>query len=154
MIKNVGLQPLGVSVRDAGHVLNCGRTRIYDLLDQEELESYMDGSRRKIIYASIEAYVDRRRGEQRTRDVSRAVQARKRKRDVSRAVQAKRAKRLARNLTGSREMDASEAQREAVVSTSKKRRGEKGTHPRLPGMRGSGEHPDQPLRSVRLQGTA
>jgi excisionase family DNA binding protein len=40
--------------------LKIGRAKIYELLNAGELESYREGGSRKILWRSIEAYVDRR----------------------------------------------------------------------------------------------
>lgn len=54
------LEPIVVSPHGAQKMLACGRTRIYELIAAEEVESYKDGRRRKITVASIESYVARR----------------------------------------------------------------------------------------------
>ena len=41
-------------------MFDCGRDRLYSLLASGEIESFTDGHRRKIIVASIEAYIARR----------------------------------------------------------------------------------------------
>ena len=41
-------------------MLDCGHTRLYELLAASELESYLDGSSRKVVVSSIHAYVARR----------------------------------------------------------------------------------------------
>jgi hypothetical protein len=41
-------------------MLDCGNTRLYELLKNNELESYLDGRSRKIIVASIHRYIARR----------------------------------------------------------------------------------------------
>ena len=51
---------LVVSPRRAKHMLDCGNTRLYELLNSEELESYLDGRSRKIIVESIRRYIDKR----------------------------------------------------------------------------------------------
>jgi excisionase family DNA binding protein len=40
-------------------LLNCGRTRLYELLAAGELDSYIDGRARKIIVASIHRHIER-----------------------------------------------------------------------------------------------
>jgi hypothetical protein len=40
-------------------MLDCGRTRLYELLNAKELESYRDGKSRKITVASIQARIRR-----------------------------------------------------------------------------------------------
>lgn len=49
-----------VSPRRARYLLDCGHTRLYQLLVAGELESYLDGRSRKITTASIKRYVERR----------------------------------------------------------------------------------------------
>ncbi len=51
---------LVVSPRRARHMLDCGNTRLYELLKHKELESYVDGRSRKIIVASIHRYIAQR----------------------------------------------------------------------------------------------
>ena len=41
-------------------LLNCGRTRLYELLAAGELDSFRDGRARKITVASIHGYIERR----------------------------------------------------------------------------------------------
>jgi hypothetical protein len=41
-------------------MLDCGNTRLYELLKNKELESYWDGRSRKIITASIHRYIAQR----------------------------------------------------------------------------------------------
>jgi hypothetical protein len=41
-------------------MLDCGVTRLYELLNSNELESYLDGRSRKIVLASIHALIARR----------------------------------------------------------------------------------------------
>jgi hypothetical protein len=41
-------------------MLDVGMTRLYELLNSSELESYLDGRSRKITVSSIRAYVARR----------------------------------------------------------------------------------------------
>jgi hypothetical protein len=54
---------LVVSPRRARRMLDTGNTRLYELLNAGELESYLDGRSRKIIVESIHRYVQRRRQE-------------------------------------------------------------------------------------------
>jgi hypothetical protein len=48
---------LVVSPRRARHMLDCGNTRLYELLKNKELESYVDGRSRKITVDSIRRYI-------------------------------------------------------------------------------------------------
>ena len=52
-------KPIGVKPKRACAMLDCGRTRLYELLNSGQLVSYKDGVSRKITVASIHAYVAR-----------------------------------------------------------------------------------------------
>jgi hypothetical protein len=41
-------------------LLDCGVTRVYELINKRELLSYKDGSARKIVVASVREYIARR----------------------------------------------------------------------------------------------
>jgi excisionase family DNA binding protein len=49
-----------VKPSDACRLLGCGRTRLYQLLNAGELDSFKDGRSRKITVASIHRFVERR----------------------------------------------------------------------------------------------
>jgi hypothetical protein len=49
-----------VSPATARAMLECGQTRLYQLLAAGELDSFLDGRSRKILVASIHAYVRRK----------------------------------------------------------------------------------------------
>jgi hypothetical protein len=51
---------LVVSPRRARHLLDCGTTRLYQLIAERELDSFLDGRSRKISVESIRAYIARR----------------------------------------------------------------------------------------------
>ena len=53
--KSNEIVPLVVSPRQAMQLLNCGKTRLFELLAAGELESYLDGKSRKITFESINA---------------------------------------------------------------------------------------------------
>jgi excisionase family DNA binding protein len=55
------LKPLVTDVPGACQVLDCSRDQIYDLLHTSQIESYLDGTARRIVIASLEDYVARRR---------------------------------------------------------------------------------------------
>jgi hypothetical protein len=57
--------PLVVCPAKAMAMLDCGRTRLYQLLNGNELESYLDGKSRKITVASIQARIRRKLAESR-----------------------------------------------------------------------------------------
>jgi len=51
---------LCVRPREAGEILDCSQSYLYELLRTGELESFTAGGARKITIASIEAYIARR----------------------------------------------------------------------------------------------
>ena len=58
-------QPLAVSPRVASRLLSLGNTRLYQLIRNGEIDSYLDGKRaRRITMASIKRYIARRLHEQ------------------------------------------------------------------------------------------
>ena len=57
-------ESLVVSPRRAAQMLDCGRTRLYELIANRELLSFLDGRSRKITVASIHQYIQRRLAEQ------------------------------------------------------------------------------------------
>lgn len=59
-LPGAGALPLVVKPREARTMLACGVTRLYELINNNELESYQDGRSRKITVRSIEAYVARK----------------------------------------------------------------------------------------------
>jgi hypothetical protein len=52
-------EPLVVSPRRARCMLDCGTTRLYELLAARELESFKSGKSRKILVESIQKYINR-----------------------------------------------------------------------------------------------
>jgi hypothetical protein len=62
-IQSTGLsdyERLVVSPRRVKHMLDCGNTRLYELIKGKELDSYLDGRARKITVESIRALIVRR----------------------------------------------------------------------------------------------
>lgn len=57
-------RPIVASVNETMVALKIGREKIYQLLNSGELESYREGGSRKILWRSIEAYVQRRLAEE------------------------------------------------------------------------------------------
>ena len=51
---------LVVSPRRARRLLDCGTTRLYQLIAERELDSFLDGRSRKISMESIRAFIARR----------------------------------------------------------------------------------------------
>jgi hypothetical protein len=58
--ENPALEAFAVSPAKAGAIIDGGRTKVYELLAQGELESFWIGRSRKITVQSIYAYLDRR----------------------------------------------------------------------------------------------
>jgi excisionase family DNA binding protein len=62
LINSTGLgdsEPLAVSPRRTAFLLDCGVTRVYELINSRQLESYKDGASRKIVTASVREYIRR-----------------------------------------------------------------------------------------------
>jgi hypothetical protein len=62
-IQSTGLsedERLVVSPRRAKYMLDVGNTRLYELLNRKELDSYLEGRSRKITKASIHRLIARR----------------------------------------------------------------------------------------------
>jgi len=55
-----GDQPLIVSPKKAAFLLDCGLDAVYALIHQGQLESYLEGQRRKITVRSIQALIAKR----------------------------------------------------------------------------------------------
>jgi excisionase family DNA binding protein len=73
------LEPLGVSPRQTGILLNVGRTYVYELIGNGELESYLEGRARKITLRSIRARHERQLAAARQTDLAiEAAQPRRR----------------------------------------------------------------------------
>lgn len=84
---NVNAEALAVAPRIAKRMLGCGTTRLYDLLNRGELQSYRDGKSRRIVVASLHDYVRRQLA---------AEEAKEKSGWTSRATAARAAKRTAR----------------------------------------------------------
>jgi hypothetical protein len=54
--------PLVVKPRTACRMLDCGNTRLYELLGTGELQSFLDGRSRKITVDSIRRYIAQKLG--------------------------------------------------------------------------------------------
>jgi excisionase family DNA binding protein len=53
-------RPLVASPNETMVTLRIGREKLYQLLNSGQLESYREGGSRRILWRSIEAYVERR----------------------------------------------------------------------------------------------
>jgi hypothetical protein len=58
------LAALIVKPKQACRMLNCGNTRLYELIGAGELDSFLDGCSRKITVESIHRYIQRQLAEQ------------------------------------------------------------------------------------------
>jgi len=52
--------PLAVSAKEAARLLSLSLSKIYELLRNGDLQSYVDGCTRRVTMASIHQYVERR----------------------------------------------------------------------------------------------
>lgn len=57
------LQPLAVTPRRAQELLAIGKTRLFELLREGELQSYLNGGARRIPFASLVDYQQRKLAE-------------------------------------------------------------------------------------------
>jgi hypothetical protein len=55
-----GDKPLVVSVATTKYLLDTSTDEVYRLIREGELKSYLEGPRRKVVFASIEALIARR----------------------------------------------------------------------------------------------
>jgi excisionase family DNA binding protein len=61
------IMPLVVRPKDACKLLSCSHRRLYELIMSGEVESYLDGRARRILVASISAYVERKLNQTKSR---------------------------------------------------------------------------------------
>jgi hypothetical protein len=59
---DVPIEPIVVRPGDACVMIRCGLTHLYQLMDEGELVSFLDGASRKITVDSIKRYIARRVG--------------------------------------------------------------------------------------------
>jgi hypothetical protein len=59
--------PLVASANETMLALKVGRAKLYELLNAGELESYLEGHSRKILWRSIHSYIERRLAAEATR---------------------------------------------------------------------------------------
>ncbi|MFZ2080109.1 MAG: hypothetical protein WAV38_26375 [Xanthobacteraceae bacterium] len=73
------IEPLGVSPRQTGQLLNIGQTRVWHLIGTGELETYWEGRCRKVTMRSIHARHGRQLAAAREADAAtQIVQSRRR----------------------------------------------------------------------------
>ena len=53
------IEPRVTDVNGGCKRANVGKDRFYELLHTGEIESYLDGRSRKVVLASVDAYIDR-----------------------------------------------------------------------------------------------
>ena len=58
--RTVAVESLSVSPKVAGQMLDYGKTKVAELIKNQELESYVDRGARRVVTASIYAYVARK----------------------------------------------------------------------------------------------
>jgi excisionase family DNA binding protein len=68
LTQDVDVEVLAVTPRIAKRMLGCGTTRLYDLLNRGELQSYRDGKSRRIVVASLRDYVNRQIAAEKVKD--------------------------------------------------------------------------------------
>jgi hypothetical protein len=56
----IGGEPLAVRPKKAMRLLDCSRKYLYELINAGEVDSYLDGSARKITMASIHRRIERK----------------------------------------------------------------------------------------------
>jgi hypothetical protein len=54
------IEPRVTDINGGCQRAHCGKDRFYQLLHSGEIESYLDGRSRKVVIASIDAYIDRK----------------------------------------------------------------------------------------------
>jgi hypothetical protein len=52
--------PLVISPKGMATILDCSLTKVYEIINGQEVESYLDGHSRKIVVASIRRYIAKR----------------------------------------------------------------------------------------------
>jgi excisionase family DNA binding protein len=65
-MENTKTSSLLVKIADAQTILGFGRSTIYELCERREIESIKEGKARRIVRASLDAYVARKLKEQNT----------------------------------------------------------------------------------------
>jgi len=60
-----------VRPREAGELLDCGQSYLYELLHDGELDSFVDGGARKITVESIRRYIERKLAASKKQDQAR-----------------------------------------------------------------------------------
>ncbi|MCC8965142.1 MULTISPECIES: helix-turn-helix domain-containing protein [Bradyrhizobium] len=64
---------LVATVSETMAALKIGRAKTYELINSGQIQSYVEGSSRKIIWSSIHDYIERRLAEEETRRDGRAA---------------------------------------------------------------------------------
>jgi len=58
--KPLNVKPLVVRPKEAERMLDTSHDRLYQLIASGDIQSYLDGSSRKILVSSIEAFIQRK----------------------------------------------------------------------------------------------
>ena len=66
-------RPIVASVNETMAALKIGRAKTYELINSGQLQSYVEGVSRKILWSSIHDYFERRLGEEAKRRAGHAV---------------------------------------------------------------------------------
>jgi hypothetical protein len=103
MRKSDVIKPIAVSFQEGRRIGSWGNTFFWGLLKSREIESYLDGNRRKVVVASAEAYIAKKLAETKAEQIAevspvgamgRAALAAKRAAAHAEAAEAKAAPRL------------------------------------------------------------
>lgn len=66
-------RPIVASVNETMAALKIGRAKTYELINSGQLQSYVEGVSRKILWSSIHDYIERRLAEEAKRRAGHAV---------------------------------------------------------------------------------
>lgn len=55
--KELEIEPILISIKDASRLLGIGRTKLYELISADKLETRRIDTRNLILYSSIKSYV-------------------------------------------------------------------------------------------------
>jgi excisionase family DNA binding protein len=58
----VQMRPLALNLQDAGAVLGCRKTKVWELIKKGELEAIRVGADQKVLVSSLEKFVAGQRG--------------------------------------------------------------------------------------------
>jgi hypothetical protein len=64
--QSVPVVPRMTDVKGGCAIIGCGKSRLYELMQSGEIESYLDGAARKVSIESCNRFVDRRLAQSRS----------------------------------------------------------------------------------------